>query len=284
MTNWLHSRHRWKRPITEAYTKSYNPVKEAVAVPRRKKEDMTKQASEADAEQWSSWSSWTWSPSPRSSWWDSSLSQTPRKAEWPTTSDVSATRLEHKWKNTSSGRPVAKRLRHFFQFFLNLWLDNRRVTIRTGDVRGYNLSRTLFSALLHSDAHVTHSAHWSDFNGIRSVWKIIPSSHHLVDFPWLCATDYNFPLPRPDFLYTLLVLRWYIGIIPTAHELTRSVWLDDATPPIHRCQHRNTWHQAPHNPERRLLGDNKSTLLLHSDERCPMWWHNMHWSGRSRGA
>ena len=57
----------------------------------------------------------------------------------------------------------------FFQFFLNLWLDNRRVTIRTGDVRGYNLSRTLFSALLHSDAHVTYSAHWSDFNGIRSV-------------------------------------------------------------------------------------------------------------------
>ena len=140
MSNWLHSRHRWKGPFTEAYTKSYNPVKEAVAVPRRKKEDMTKQASEADAEQWSSWSSWTWSPSSRSSWWDSSSSQTPRKSEWPTTSDVSATRLEHIWKNTSSWRRVAKRLRQFFIFF-NLRLDNRRVTIRKGDARGYKLSR-----------------------------------------------------------------------------------------------------------------------------------------------
>ena len=42
-----------------------------------------------------------------------------------------------------------------FSFFFNLRLDNRRVTIRKGDARGYKLSRTLFSALLHSDAHVT---------------------------------------------------------------------------------------------------------------------------------
>ena len=40
-----------------------------------KRENMTRQASESDAEQWSS-SSWTWSFSSKSSWWDSSSSQT----------------------------------------------------------------------------------------------------------------------------------------------------------------------------------------------------------------
>ena len=110
--------------------------------------------------QWSSWSSWTWSPSSRSSWWDSSPSQTSLKSEWPTTSDVSATRLEHKWKNTSSGRPVAKRLRQFFfSIFFNRWLDNRRVTIRTGDARGYKLSRTLFSALLRVQTQMWRTPH-----------------------------------------------------------------------------------------------------------------------------
>ena len=45
------------------------------------------------------------------------------------------------------------------------------------------------------------------------------------------------PLPRLEFLCTLLIPRWYIGIkIHTAHELTRSVWLYDATPNIHTRQ------------------------------------------------
>ena len=60
-------------------------------------------------------------------------------------------------------------------------------------------------------------------------WKISPSSHHLADLPWLWDGP-QLPQPWPDFLCSLLAPRWYIGIIPTAHELTRSVWLYHATP------------------------------------------------------
>ena len=42
---------------------------------------MTKQSSVPDAEQWSSRSLWTWSPSLRSSWWYSSSSQTWRQSQ-----------------------------------------------------------------------------------------------------------------------------------------------------------------------------------------------------------
>ena len=34
-----------------------------------------------------------------------------------------------------------------------------------------------------------------------------------------------------------LLLTWYIGMFPTAHVLTRSVWLHDATPHIHKHNH-----------------------------------------------
>ena len=45
-----------------------------------KKGNHTRQSSEPDAEQWSSWSSWTWSLATRSSWSDSPPSQTWRQA------------------------------------------------------------------------------------------------------------------------------------------------------------------------------------------------------------
>ena len=52
-------------------------------------------------------------------------------------------------------------------------------------------SHTHFFSVLSSDAHVTVSAH-KNFHGLRSVWKVIPSSHHFADLLSLCATDYNF--------------------------------------------------------------------------------------------
>ena len=62
------------------------------------KKNMTKQSSEPDAEQWSSWSSSTWLRSSRCLWWDSSSSQT---ATIRTTFLIwcPSTRLEHKLKN-----------------------------------------------------------------------------------------------------------------------------------------------------------------------------------------
>ena len=54
----------------------------------------------------------------------------------------------------------------------------------------------------------------------------------LADLLCLCAMDYNFHCH--DLLCTFLVPRWYIGIIPTVHELTRCAWVYDATPHIHR--------------------------------------------------
>ena len=72
------------------------------------KGNMTSHSLDPDAAQWSSWSSWTWSPSTRSSWWDySSPLQSWRQSPWPTATDFTANVLnsrarvtEHKHRAT----------------------------------------------------------------------------------------------------------------------------------------------------------------------------------------
>ena len=96
------------------------------------KRTTTRQSSVPDAEQWSSWSSWTWSLSSRSSWWGSSSSQTWRQSQGPTTSDV-PTLVFNTRMNISSGQLVAA-------------TNQTERTIRTGGcTQKHTLTRT-FSA------------------------------------------------------------------------------------------------------------------------------------------
>ena len=65
------------------------------------KGNMTSHSLDPDAAQWSSWSSWTWSPSTRSSWWDySSPLQSWRQSPWPTATDFTANVLNSRARVT----------------------------------------------------------------------------------------------------------------------------------------------------------------------------------------
>ena len=154
------------------------------------KESMTKQATEPGSERWSSWSSWAWSLSSRSSWWDySSSSQTWRQSEWPTTSDVSATRLDHKETTPAQG-DLLRNDSDSVLFHSSNWQSesdnpNRKCT------RIHTVTRTL-SAFSLSQTHMRRSPHTKALLWLKVGLKIIPSSHHLADLPCLRATDYNF--------------------------------------------------------------------------------------------
>ena len=69
-----------------------------------------------------------------------------------------------------------------------------------------------------------HTLHTQHFHGSRLRRKGQFHKSSDADMLCLCATDSQLPLPRPDLLVTLLVLRRWIGIIPTAHEFAPSVW------------------------------------------------------------
>ena len=67
-------------------------------------------------------------------------------------------------------------------FFLNSFFE---LTV------GEWLSHALFQCSF-PQTHMWRSPHIKNFHGLRSVWKVIPSSHHFADLLSLCATDYNF--------------------------------------------------------------------------------------------
>ena len=150
---------------------------------------MTKQASEPDATQWPSSTSWTDMATVRMTYHIWCLSN----SSWSQT------------KQLQLRAPVAERLSlfDFCDFFeLILRIDSRRVT----------LTRT-FSVFFPSDAHVTVSAHK------KLSWLKVGLKSHSIKSPscWLAFSvrdGLQLPLPRLDVLCAVLVLRWHIGIIP----------------------------------------------------------------------
>ena len=91
------------------------------------KGNMTIHSLDPDAAQWSSWSSGTWSPSTRSSWWDYSFSlQSWRHSHHDQpqlTSQQTSWTVEHVLQNTSTGRPGVERSisRNIFESPIEEW-------------------------------------------------------------------------------------------------------------------------------------------------------------------
>ena len=83
-------------------------------------------------------------------------------------------------------------------------------------------SRAHFSAFLHSDAHVTQSAHFSTSTVPRCEWKSMSIKSSDADLPSLCATDHNF---RHHDL-TFSVHCWYlVGELGQSPLHTNMRWL-----------------------------------------------------------
>ena len=108
------------------------------------KGNMTSHSLDPDAAQWSSRSSWTWSPSTRSSWWDySSPLQSWRHSHHDQpqlTSQQTSWTVQHVLQNTSTGRPgVVRQIseRSISKKYLriaNRWMTLRMVTFTLADL------------------------------------------------------------------------------------------------------------------------------------------------------
>ena len=99
-----------------------------------------------------------------------------------------STRLEHK-EEQAQGDLLLRHKSDSVELFLDLLrIDHGRVIIRTGGAHRRTLSRALFSALWHSDAHSSHSAHLRHFYCSGA----LPIKSSDTDLPYLNATATTF--------------------------------------------------------------------------------------------
>ena len=135
LTEWrlrhgLPSSFRTEERITEAGTTSYYTIKEEAAIPSRPKNTL-------NTNKLYSGKGKTWPNKPQNPTLHSGHrrlhGQTWRQSEWPTTFDVSATRLDHKRNNPSSGRLLRNDsvcltyvifLNSFFELTVGEWLSH----------------------------------------------------------------------------------------------------------------------------------------------------------------